>query len=202
MVGDWETSSLDEYIGAAQSTFFSFPVNKNIPNIPGFVIRTAAQQLGVDYVFIDSNPNMGLLNAYLWWHADFYDVPCVPDAFNVSSLAFVSKKLERWQAMIEALLPELQTASCMPMLKTKPAQCLGLVLNDLATHERKQKRRRELLDAASTLLTIADPQEFLYEFPNSQEPLDASALFQKMIHLATATEEQQEERATKRPRKE
>ncbi len=165
------TSSLDEHIGAAQSTLWSFPYNKNIPNVPGYIIRHAVAQLGgtVDLVLIDTNPNMGLLNAYLWWSSDYFLVPCVPDCFTVSALRYLAQRTKAWTTMITELLPQLQSAVIVPLPKEKsePPQCLGLSLSYIhndGSNVIARNWRQRLLDTGTELLKPLMQQAFVCEF--------------------------------------
>jgi hypothetical protein len=167
MVGDMTTSSIDEHIGAAQSTLWSFPINKNVPNMPAHIIAAAAK--GFDLVLVDTNPNMGLLNAYLWWNSDYFFSPCVPDCFTVSALNYLSEKIKAWTKMVNELLPQLQSAAILPCLKQKPPRCLGLSLSYIHNDGKNAiaaKWRQYLLDAAGALSPLSGDKSFLHEFPH------------------------------------
>ncbi len=128
MVGHPDTTSQDEHIGAAQSTLWSFPINRNVPNAPGYIVRFAATNLAVDIVLIDTNPNQGLLNAYLWWASDFYLVPCAPEPPCFHAIGNLANRLQKRTASILSILPELEMAKTIKPVRQEAPVCLGLVM--------------------------------------------------------------------------
>jgi cellulose biosynthesis protein BcsQ len=164
--GSMDTADLDEHLGAAFLLHTSFPTLRYVPGMPMAAVRAAAAACGgggaaaaADYVIVDVNPNMGRLNACLWWEADWFLVPCLPDAFSVAALCFIARKFDAWRALIAGAptdlarfldLPAPDDAQFTPLTKRAPAECLGLTLTvPAAMHAADlEKWRAELLRAA------------------------------------------------------
>jgi cellulose biosynthesis protein BcsQ len=186
MVGSMNTSELDEHIGIVPYVYTSFPVLQHVPAMPMYAIRKAAEQIGgVDYVFIDSNPNLGALNSFLWWEADYFFVPCFPDAFSAAAIQFVGKKIEAWKETIRPHLSAYQGKddkygpTIHPViLKSEPARCLGLTM----THLREPGDSEYYWCgygkcAAKTALDPLSGEEFV------DSSLDKAGLFERIVCL-------------------
>ncbi len=127
LVGHFDTTMQDEHIGAALNTLWAFPCNRNIPSVPSWIIRQVSAAVAADIVLIDTNPNQGLLNAFLWWGSDFYVVPCLPTDFSAHATRTLAARLKQRIAQITNILPELDKAGYVKPTSRQPPRCLGIM---------------------------------------------------------------------------
>lgn len=125
VLSDW-----DSHIPAAEATIAAFPANANITGMPMYVIRRIAADVsvGADVVILDMNPNTSALNRCLWWGADSWIAPCVPDFFSYDALHTLASRLQAWRGVMEMHMSRTGKASVTPVLKREPAKFLGITL--------------------------------------------------------------------------
>lgn len=99
----------------------------------GFVGTTAlsrlvdenARELGADFVFYDTGPNIGPLNRAILLDCDFFIVPAACDVFSTRALKTLGKTLTDWVKRWKKIVVDAPTGS--PVLPGSPA-LLGFVL--------------------------------------------------------------------------
>jgi hypothetical protein len=60
------------------------------------LVTNIASQLGIDYVFFDSGPNIGALNRIILLDCDFFVVPVACDLFSLRALKTLGRTLVDW----------------------------------------------------------------------------------------------------------
>lgn len=109
-------------------------VDVHLPQ-PMNLIRALAHESKVDVVLLDTSPNMGLLNAYMWWQSDYFIVPCAPEYNSSEALYTLSEAMfSFWRPELtemSALLSTRHAGEPLRQLRKTHARFLGLVLSEL-----------------------------------------------------------------------
>lgn len=79
-------------------------VDPNVKNTktgkPFCAIMATAKQFNIDFVFVDLNPNTGVLNQRLIMTSHFLITPAIPDFFSYEMMKSVADNLVEWQKML------------------------------------------------------------------------------------------------------
>jgi len=82
------------------------------------LIDTISARLGIDFVFFDSGPNIGLLNRIILLDCDYLIVPAACDVFSVRALKTLGKSLSNWIRDWDTIM--LLAPEGFPLLRGKP----------------------------------------------------------------------------------
>ena len=186
------TALLDAHLNIADVLMDSFPVLANLPGCALHILHAAARAVGADLVIVDTNPNMGGLNQYLWWSSDYFLVPCASDCFSLFALDFLHKRFYDWAKTIRTNLSKTsQSRRQQPLSKSEPPRCLGLTLSHINPSSDLSWKQR-LLDAATAKLTPLESAAFLHEFQH-KAGLVGGPLWQRIAALLSRKRPREED---------
>ena len=109
---------LSSNLGAVPNTKTGKPYNA--------IIKTA-EHFGIEYVFLDLNPNTGVLNQRLIMTSHFLIVPSIPDFFCSEMMASMQFNLINWQHSLERYRERANSTEFK--LPSHSVKFLGYILN-------------------------------------------------------------------------
>ncbi len=94
MAGNYELSELENSLTLAMIA--DVPTLFNLPGALYQLISKSAEQINIDYVLIDMNPSLSMINRNLFLMSDAFIIPTSPDTFSKRALESLAKHLPAW----------------------------------------------------------------------------------------------------------
>lgn len=93
--------NLSEYEAQLSFSFNLSAALTSMSSLPGAfndLIEKTAKKIGAEYVFIDLNPALSVINEDLFLSSDAFIIPTNPDSFSLMAIKSLSSILPRWKA--------------------------------------------------------------------------------------------------------
>ncbi len=130
VAGHDELYLLDQEILTTEILSTSFPMasRNNLTARPYEAIKKTAIKYGVDYVLIDLNPNMGVLNQRIICTSHYMVVPAIADSFSSLMMSKMSRNLITWNDKLSTLIEPCGRPGGIP-IPSHRVKFLGFIIS-------------------------------------------------------------------------
>lgn len=95
--GHMNLSEYEAQLSFAFSTSSTLPVMANLPGAFNDLIEKTAKEIEAEYVIIDVNPALSVINEDLFIISDAFIIPTNPDMFSIMAIRSLANILPRWK---------------------------------------------------------------------------------------------------------
>ena len=94
--GHMDLSDYESTLNLAQELSGNIHTLNNLLGSIITVLQETAKSIDVDYILVDTSPNLGSINRNLLMICDYFIVPTSPDFFSMMAIDSLSKTLPKW----------------------------------------------------------------------------------------------------------
>lgn len=99
--GHTDLTEYESSLSIAFSTYNTFSVLQDLPGALGKLIDETAKAQNIDWILIDMNPALSVINQNLFLLCDYFIIPTNSDPFSVQSIKTLAKFLPKWKRNLE-----------------------------------------------------------------------------------------------------